>query len=163
MKKIQISLLLLLLSLRIAVAQQILQGKVIRIADGDTVTILDKRNNQTRVRLYGIDCPEKGQDFGSVARKFTSDLCFGQQVKVIVKDKDRYGRTVGLIFNEKHQNINLELLNAGLAWHYTPYDKSKEFAQAQANAKNLKLGLWAHPNPVAPWEFRKNKKGLYQK
>lgn len=72
---------------------QTITGKVIRVADGDTVTLLDSTNTQIRVRLYGIDCPENGQDFGNVAKRFTSDLCFSKIVTVDVKDIDRYGRT----------------------------------------------------------------------
>lgn len=104
-------------------AQSII-GKVVRVADGDTVTLLDSTNTQIRIRLYGIDCPENGQDFGNVAKKFTSDLCFSKIITVDVKDIDRYGRTVGVIWVQDTINVNLELLKAGLAWHYKYFDKS---------------------------------------
>lgn len=133
---------------------QVLKGKVIRVADGDTITLLDSTNTQIRIRLYGIDCPESGQDFGQVAKKFTSDLCFGNFVSVEVRDIDRYGRTVGIVFTPDSINLNLALLHAGLAWHYKYFDKSEEFSNAESEAKALKKGLWLQPNAIAPWEFR---------
>lgn len=120
---------------------QTITGKVIRVADGDTVTLLDSTNTQIRVRLYGIDCPENGQDFGNVAKRFTSDLCFSKIVTVDVKDIDRYGRTVGVIWVADTISVNLELLKARLAWHYKYFDKSEEFAQAEHIAKINKIGL----------------------
>lgn len=137
---------------------QTLRGKVVRIADGDTVTLLDSSNKQIRIRLYGIDCPESNQDFGKVAKQFTADLCFGQQIKVEVRDIDRYGRTVGILWVRDSINVNLELLKAGLAWHYTQFDKSPSYAQAERKARAAKIGLWKQPNAMAPWEFRKLKK-----
>lgn len=86
---------------------QTLSGKVVRVSDGDTITILDTTKTQTRVRLYGIDCPEIGQDFGNVAKRFTSDLCFSKIVTVDVKDIDRYGRTVGIIWYRLFSQIHL--------------------------------------------------------
>jgi endonuclease YncB( thermonuclease family) len=134
---------------------QTINGKVVRIADGDTVTILDSENNQIPIRLYGIDCPENGQDFSNVAKMFTSDLCFSKTVTVDVKDIDRYGRTVGIIWTSDSVNVNLELLKAGLAWHYKYYDQSEEFAQAERLAKANKIGLWKQPNAISPWEYRR--------
>lgn len=81
----------------LSVCQTILKGKVVRVADGDTITLLDEDNKQVRIRLYGIDCPENHQDFGTVARQFTADHCFQKIVNVEVKDIDRYGRTVGMV------------------------------------------------------------------
>jgi len=141
---------------------QTISGKVVRVADGDTVTLLDSTNKQIRIRLYGIDCPESKQDFGQVAKKFTSDLCFGQYIKVEVRDIDRYGRTVGIIWAQDTVNVNFELLKAGLAWHYKQYDKSPAYAQAEEKARAKKIGLWKQPNAIAPWEFRKQKKKVAQ-
>lgn len=140
----------------ICVSQSI-QGKVVRIADGDTITILDSTKLQIRVRLYGIDCPENGQDFANVAKKFTSDLCFSKQVTVDVKDVDRYGRTVGIVWVSDSINVNLELLSEGLAWHYKYFDQSEEFAQAEHIARTNKKGLWAQMNAVATWEYRRKR------
>jgi len=125
---------------------QSITGKVIRVADGDTVTLLDSTNTQIRIRLYGIDCPENGQDFANVAKKFTSDLCFSKIITVDIKDIDRYGRTVGVIWVQDTINVNLELLKAGLAWHYKYFDKSEEFAKAETEAKEQKTGRLYNTN-----------------
>ncbi|SFS49173.1 thermonuclease family protein [Sphingobacterium wenxiniae] len=133
---------------------QTIKGKVIRIADGDTITLLDSTNNKIRIRLYGIDCPENGQDFSNVAKKFTSEMCFQKHVCVDVKDIDRYGRTVGIVWSDS-TNVNLELLREGLAWHYKHFDKSEEFAQAEHLARVYKKGLWVQGNAKPPWEYRR--------
>lgn len=135
-----------------------IEGKVVRISDGDTITILVDGNKQERIRLHGIDCPESNQDFGQVAKKFTSDLCFGQRVAVEVRDVDRYGRIVGVVYNTDNVNVNLALLENGLAWHYTAYDQSLAFSAAEKKARLNKQGLWSHKDAIAPWEFRKRKK-----
>lgn len=154
MKSIFLSF-ILFFSLSVAVGQTIISGKVVRVADGDTFTLLDKKNKQVRVRLYGIDCPENRQDFSQVAKKFTSDRVFEKVVKVEVQNRDRYGRVVGLVVLPDGKILNEELLKAGLAWHYTHYDKTKEFAKLQRIAKREKRGLWQHKNPIPPWDFRK--------
>jgi len=133
---------------------QTIKGKVIRIADGDTITLLDSTNSQVRIRLYGIDCPENGQDFSNVAKRYTSEMCFGKYVSVEVKDIDRYGRTVGIVWADS-TNVNLELLREGLAWHYKHFDKSEEFAQAEHLARVHKKGLWVQGNAIPPWEYRR--------
>lgn len=125
---------------------QSIKGKVIRIVDGDTVTLLDSTNTQIRIRLYGIDCPENGQDFANVAKKFTSDLCFSKIITVDVKDIDRYGRTFDIVWTQDSINVNLELLKAGLAWHYKSFDKSEEFATAESLAKEQKTGRLYNTN-----------------
>jgi len=141
---------------------QTIAGKVVRVADGDTVTLLDSTKTQIRIRLYGIDCPENGQDFANVAKKFTSDLCFSNIIKVDVKDIDRYGRTVGVLWVKDTINVNLELLKAGLAWHYKSFDKSEEFAEAESQAKEQKKGLLLQPNATQPWDYRRSKKSNIQ-
>lgn len=155
---ISINLGISFLSAHTLLAQQIIFGKVVRIADGDTLTLLDSLNSQTRIRLHGIDCPENGQDFSNVAKQFLVDHCAGRIVAVEVKDKDRYGRTVGIVYNDQKINMNLELLKVGLAWHYTAYDNTIEFAEAEKIARKHRLGLWVQPNAIAPWKFRQLKK-----
>ena len=141
----------------IAFAAEILTGKVVAVADGDTITILNSNFQQVKIRLHGIDCPEKSQDFGQKAKQFTSDLCYGKTVEVQALDTDRYGRTIGLVTLPDGKILNKELLKAGLAWHYTHYDKSQEFAILEATAKKNKVGLWVQPNAIAPWDFRRSK------
>lgn len=133
-------------------------GKVVKIADGDTFTLLTDDNQQVKVRLYGIDCPERSQDFGQVARQKLSDLIFGGKVYVIEKDIDRYKRTIGIVYNQDQINANEAMLQAGLAWHYKTYDKNPEWAQMEENARAQKIGLWSQPNPTPPWDWRKKKR-----
>jgi len=154
MKKQFISILFLLIT-TVAIGQEILIGKVVKVADGDTITILTSDFSQVPIRLQGIDCPEKAQDFGKVAKQFTSDLVFGKIVKVEVVDSDRYGRAIGIVTLPDGKVLNNELLKAGLAWHYIQYDHSKKMNDLEAQAKSKRLGLWLQPNAVAPWLFRR--------
>lgn len=157
MRNFYLTFLLLFISI-ISLCQTLVKGKVIRVADGDTITILDSDDTQVRIRLYGIDCPESHQDFGTVAKKFTTDHCFQKVVTVEVKDIDRYGRTVGIVLLPDGKNLNKELLKAGLAWHYKHFDNSEEFATLERNARQNKLKIWSMKNPIAPWDFRRAKK-----
>lgn len=133
-------------------------GKVVGIADGDTFTMLTTNNQQVKVRLYGIDCPEKAQDFGTVARQGLSTLIFGQIVRIDKKDTDRYGRTVAIVYNNKGVNVNEELLRGGLAWHYKEYDQNPAWDDLVYEAQRKNFGLWAKPNPTPPWLWRKKKR-----
>ncbi|PZR41782.1 MAG: micrococcal nuclease [Azospira oryzae] len=117
-----------------------LSGKVVAVADGDTFTLLTDSKKRIRVRLYGIDCPEKTQDFGVVARKFLADLIFDRQVFVKQKNMDQYGRTIGVVTMNK-VNVNEALLHAGLAWHYKPYDRNPEWDVIESNARKAKKGF----------------------
>ncbi|NDK56695.1 thermonuclease family protein [Pontibacter sp. BT213] len=131
--------------------------KVVAVKDGDTIELL--RNGQTiKVRLYGVDCPEKTQDYGQRAKQFTSDLAFGKTVRLIEHNKDRYGRTVGTIILPDGRNLNEELVRNGFAWHYKAYSKDQKLANLEADARQYKRGLWAAPNPTPPWDYRKDKK-----
>lgn len=134
-----------------------LSGKVVKVADGDTFTLLTEDNRQVKVRLHGIDCPEKGQDFGQVAKQYTAEKVYLQVVSVQATDTDRYGRTVGIVTLNDGTVLNEALLTAGLAWHYTMYDKSSRWAAMELDARNKKVGLWAMSGPVAPWTWRKKK------
>ena len=132
------------------------EGRVVAIADGDTFTLLTGDKQQVKIRLYGIDCPEKKQDFGQVAKQRLSDLVFGQKVSIIKKDIDRYGRTVALVY-KKDICINEELLKEGLAWHYVTYDQNPAWERLEKQARREKRGLWVQPHPLPPWEWRKKK------
>ena len=138
----------------------ILDGRVIGVADGDTITLLDSTNTQYKVRLSGIDAPEKKQQFGQVAKQSLSDLVYDKTVQVDWSKHDRYGRTVGKVLLNK-QDVNLEQVKRGLAWHYKKYQKEQPFEdrltyiQAQEAAIQGKLGLWVEPEPIAPWDWRK--------
>jgi len=134
------------------------QGKVVGISDGDTITVLHN-NTGEKVRLYGIDTPEKRQDFGNKAKQFTSNMVFGKSVEVESVTKDRYGRTVGLVYIND-QCLNEELVRAGFAWVYIQYCKKaicSDWSRLEAATKANKIGLWSHSNQIPPWEFRHGK------
>jgi micrococcal nuclease len=135
-------------------------GKVVGISDGDTFTMLGTGNQQVKVRLYGIDCPEKAQAFGTVARHKLSDLIFGQIVRLDQKDTDRYGRTVAIVYTKKGRNVNEEMLRSGLAWHYKQYDQNPAWDELVLQAQQQKSGLWAQPHPTPPWLWRKGKREI---
>lgn len=126
---------------------------MIEIIDGDTIEVLEN-NRPIRIRLAEIDCPESRQDFGQQAKTFTSELAFDKDVKVLVKDIDRYGRTVAEIILPDGRSLNRELVSAGLAWWYQRYSSDQSIGQLQSQAKSAKLGLWSSDNPTPPWDFR---------
>lgn len=136
-----------------------LRGRVVAVADGDTITVLDASNTQHRVRLNGIDAPETGQAFSQVSKTHLSDLVFGKIVDVAWSKIDRYGRLIGTVAIGA-TNANLEQLRAGLAWYYheyatdIPMDLREPYAIAEAEAKAAQLGLWRDRTPVAPWAYR---------
>ncbi|HMV80018.1 MAG TPA: thermonuclease family protein [Leptospiraceae bacterium] len=129
-------------------------GKVVSVHDGDTVRVLLDGKVQVKIRLFGIDAPETSQDFGKVSRDELRSLIHSKDVKVLSKGKDRYGRTLGIIFYE-NQDINLEMVKRGMVWVYRRYSLDKDYLKAEEKAKSEKLGLWKQKNPVPPWEFRR--------
>jgi micrococcal nuclease len=147
----------LVLALTTALLADELRGKVVSIADGDTITVLDANKKQHKVRLTGIDAPEKKQAFGAKSKDRMGELVAGKDVVVEWKENDTYGRTLGKV-RQGALDINLQMIKDGMAWHYKKFSKSEEFSKAEAEAKVDKKGLWADPNPVPPWEFRKLKK-----
>jgi micrococcal nuclease len=135
--------------------QEQFTGKVVAIADGDTLSVL-RDGKAVKIRLHGIDTPEKAQAFGTRARQFASDLVFGQTVTVRVRDVDRYGRLVGEVMLSDGRSLNHELVAAGLAWWYRQYAKDDaSLAKLEAEAKAAKRGLWSDPHAVAPWTWRR--------
>ena len=131
--------------------------KIVSVHDGDTITGLDEDQKQFKIRLDAIDAPELGMAFGQASRKALSEKVLGKQVEVIVKTKDRYGRTVGHVLLDK-RDMNLEMIEEGMAWHYAHYDHNKRLAEAEGEARRNRIGLWRDPQPVAPWDWRKAKK-----
>jgi micrococcal nuclease len=135
----------------------LLEGKVVGISDGDTFKLLSNGNLTLRIRLYGVDAPEKGQDFSTQAKQKLSELIFSKYIKVEKKDTDRYGRIVGLVYVNEI-NINEEMLRNGMVWHYKQFDKSEKWAALERIAQQQKLGLWSRSSPVPPWQWRKMKR-----
>ena len=133
-------------------------GEVVGITDGDTITVLHSKTlKDVKIRLYGIDCPEGGQAFSKKAKQFTSKMVYGKVVEVKVMATDRYGRTVAMIFVDKTL-LNEELVKAGLAWVYDFYCSEpicESWKNFQIGARFDKRGLWADPDRIPPWEFRR--------
>lgn len=133
------------------------QGIVVKVVDGDTFDILDAKVT-TRVRLFGIDSPERGQAFNKKAKEFTDSLVAGKRVRIVVRDKDRYGRTVGDAYLEDGTYVNAAIVKAGYAWQFTQYSTDAGIAQLERVARSNRRGLWQDARAIPPWEFRKGKR-----
>lgn len=134
------------------------QAKVVHIADGDTITVLNEAKEQVRIRLNGIDCPETGQAFGRKATEFTKDLVALQTVTIKTFGQDRFGRTIGDVILHDGRNLNQELVGEGWCWWYRRYaPRDTVLEKLETEARNAKKGLWKDPHPVPPWDFRRGK------
>jgi micrococcal nuclease len=135
-------------------------GPVVSVLDGDTIEVLYNKRSE-RIRLSGIDCPEKGQAFGKRAKQAASALVFGKQVMLQIHGTDKYGRTLADVLLMDGRNINRELVKAGWCWWYQKYaPKDTELERLEKAARNAKLGLWADPSPIPPWVYRKVRRSL---
>ena len=132
-------------------------GKVVKIVDGDTFDILTSNNSTIRIRMNGIDCPERKQDYYQVCKDALGDYIFGKEVSLVTYGTDRYKRTIAAVYIGT-ENINLKMIANGYAWHYKKYSSDAKMVQAEKEAKLQKNGLWVMINPVAPWDFRTKKK-----
>jgi micrococcal nuclease len=139
-----------------------LTGKVVSVKDGDTMIVLVGQK-EVLVRLFGIDCPEKGQPFGEEAKKTTSKFCYGTVVNVLEHGRDQYDRVLGEVILEDETSLNLLLLKEGMAWHYKQYSDNEIWAQAEEEARGAGKGLWIDNDAVAPWLFRKEKRNEHQR
>lgn len=134
-------------------------GRVVGVADGDTVTVLDSYKVQHKIRLAGIDAPEKKQAFGNQSKQSLSDLVFGKIVAVETNKRDKYGRQVGKILLDG-QDVNLVQVERGMAWFYRQYQREQSavdrglYEAAEQEAKEARRGLWSDHDPIPPWEFR---------
>lgn len=155
MKNSSFLLIFLLVSVMQFVFGYSISGKVIAVKDGDTIEILQD-NKPYRLRLDGVDCPEKNQAYGQKAKEFTSNLCFGHTVRAEISENDKYGRFISRVFLSDGRILNEELLKSGYAWHYKEYNKERRLADMEDQARYKKIGLWADKDPVPPWNFRKN-------
>lgn len=131
-------------------------GIVTKVYDGDTLT-LQNNNGIYKIRLSGIDAPERRQAYGNVSRNHLYNMVRNKFVYAEVHDKDRYGRYVAKIIID-NIDVNAEMLKTGLAWHYKQYDKNPEYARLEQEAKQNRRGLWIEKNPIPPWVYRKTKK-----
>ncbi len=138
-------------------------GKVVHVSDGDSFIVLkehDGKYEETRIRLAWVDAPELDQPYGRSAKRFTSGLIAGKKVWIKSLYRDRYGRIVGEVFTPGGKSLDEELLRAGMAWQYTRYSNSQRLAALEREARDLKKGLWADPNPIPPWQYRREHKIL---
>ena len=168
------ALLLLLGLLTLPTQAATLTGTVVSIADGDTITVLDADREQHKIRIAGVDSPEKAQPFGQRSKQSMSTLVFGKEVDVQWDKRDRYRRIIGKVMVAapscrathcpKTLDAGLAQLTVGLAWWYRKYSKDQspedagryEFAEQEARAK--RAGLWADGHPAPPWDWRKGER-----
>lgn len=140
-----------------------LVGQVVGVTDGDTITVLDDQRTQHKIRLAGIDAPEKAQAFGQRSKEALSALVFGRRVTVETGKQDRYRRTVGKVIIDG-RDANLAQVVAGMAWHYKKYEGEQSpsdrllYADAEREAREVRRGLWLDAEPTAPWDWRHNKR-----
>ena len=160
MKKLICILLLLLSPLSFA---EELTGKVIKVSDGDTITVLDSNNQKYKIRLQGIDAPETQQAFGETSRQSLASLVYDKEVIILWDKRDKYARILGKVIVDG-KDANYEQLKKGLAWYYKQYendlsDEDKErYSEAEAWARNYTEGLWTDSKSIPPWEFRHKRK-----
>lgn len=149
-----LALIFLFVSPNINAQAVVFTAKVIGVADGDTIKVL-KNNRPLKIRLFGVDCPERAQAYGRKAKDFTTKLVVQKIVKIKVITKDKYGRTVAEVYTQDGRSLEHELLKAGYAWWFKRYaPKAKLLSYLQDQAKAQKKGLWSAANPLAPWAFR---------
>ena len=145
----KLTLLVSAISMFLTLCASELQGRVVRVADGDTITVLDSANVQHKVRSEKIDAPEKGQPFGKASGRYLSGLVAGREVRAAWTKRDRYNRILGTVYLDE-RDINLEMLKAGFAWQYKKYDSTP----AESAARAAKRCLWADLDPIPPEQFR---------
>lgn len=130
-------------------------GKVIAIIDGDTYDILLEGNKIIRIRMEGIDAPEKGMPYYKVAKNYLGELCFDKYIRLEITGKDRHDRMIAFSYLDDGRELSHEMIKAGLAWHFKKYSSDRDLANLEINAKQAKLGLWADQKPMPPWENRR--------
>ncbi len=144
------------------VRSQVIYGKATYISDGDTFRFISIDSIKYKVRIAGIDCPERLQPFGLEAKEFVMHRILETGISINIKNTDRYGRKVASVcFDGK--DLGAELLKMGLAWQYNTYSKDLKMKKFEQKARKKKLGLWSVANPIPPWEFRTNQKKLKSK
>lgn len=154
----------LLLVTGLSLHAETLNGKVVAVADGDTVTVLDAARRSHKVRLAGIDAPEKAQAFGVRSKQSLSAMVFNKTVSVEWNKRDRYGRTLGKLVVDG-VDANLAQIQTGMAWWYEKYRSDqppvdqRQYQAAELAARAQRAGLWLDENPVPPWDWRRERRG----
>jgi endonuclease YncB( thermonuclease family) len=141
---------------------RLLVGRVVAVADGDTITVLTAAHARERIRLAGIDAPESRQAYGAAAKQRLSALVYGAEVRVEYSKRDRYGRIVGRVLRDGH-DAGLAQVESGYAWHYLRYAREQSsadraaYARAERSARAGRRGLWIAAAPLAPWDWRRQR------
>lgn len=141
------------------VALRPLNVEVVRVLDGDSLIVVDPEGRRLEVRIHAIDAPERRQPYSDVSRRNLDRMLRRKQITMIPRDRDRYERVVAKLVVDG-QDVGLELIRNGLAWHYLRYqydqppDERDAYSQAERRARESRTGLWKDPHPVAPWEYR---------
>lgn len=162
MKTIKFIISSILAMASVAANAEAIQGSIVEVSDGDTVTLLTAQKQQVKIRVQGIDAPERSQAFGNVARQAMAKAVFQKDVEAQCSSTDRYGRKICVIY-VNGMDAGLHLVSQGLAWHYKQYEREQSprdrasYSYTEENARAQRVGLWTEPNPMAPWDFRKNK------
>ena len=153
------------ISPKIAFSECKLTGKVVKITDGDSIVVLDRTKKQHKIRLMGIDAPERKQPFGKKSKQYLSSLIGKKWVCVDWHKLDKYKRKIGkIIFNKA--DVNYQMVKKGFAWHFKRYEKeqarndAKKYAIAEVKARSSLIGVWSEPDPIAPWDWRKGKRPI---
>jgi micrococcal nuclease len=137
------------------------EGEVVKVVDGDTIDVMHD-GAAVRVRLAGIDCPEKAQPFGKKAKLRAAELAAGRVVRVDVATEDRYGRAIGVVTLPDGGSLNELLVRDGLAWWYRHYSKDERLGALEDEARAARRGLWSEPSPTPPWEWRRQRRSRSQ-
>jgi len=147
---------LLLIGFMSSAVSETITGKVVRVADGDTFTLMTAENRQERIRLVDIDAPERGQDFSEKSRLYLSELLAGKTVRVEYKNRDMYGRILGVVYADG-KNVNEEMVRQGLAWEYRT-NKNTRIKELQKEAQRKRLNIFSMRNPINPYDYRQGKR-----
>lgn len=131
-----------------------ISGKVIAIIDGDTYDVLIEGNKTLRIRMEGIDAPERGMPFYQVSKKYLGQLCFKKTVRLEINDEDSRNRKIAFAFLDDGRELSHEMVKAGLAWHFKKYNSDEDLALLEKEAKENKRGLWIDESPMPPWVNR---------
>lgn len=154
----RLSLLTCMVLVTLPIHAEILTGRIVGVADGDTVTLLTPQKQSIKIRLNAIDAPEKGQDFGNASKKSLSDLCFGKEASIDAQGTDKYKRTIGEVHCLQsaghYVSANIHQVQTGMAWVYRQYSDDTKLIQLEGEAQAASIGLWSQPDPMPPWDFR---------
>ncbi len=131
------------------------KGKVIAIIDGDTYDILLGENKTVRVRMEGIDAPEKGMPYYKIAKNYLGKMSFKKNIRLEITGKDSRGRILAYSYLDDGRELSHEMIKAGMAWHFKNYSSDSLLSHSEIKARNSKTGLWSDNNPMPPWENRR--------